>query len=332
MDNFTYDWSLKDLQEVPKNGLNVFSCFSGGGGSSLGYKMSGCNVVGFCEVDEKMAKNYLLNMDVKHPFVMPIQKLKNDNEAIDSIGQIDILDGSPPCSTFSISGNRENDWGKERTFKEGKYNQVLDTLFFDFIDFAKKVNPKVVIAENVKGMLLGNAKKYIKEIIKKFNDIGYIAQLFLLNGSKMGLPQSRERVFFVANKKKKVNLSFNERPIPLKDIKVNSFLGKKITGKETLSLWKKTSVGKGFDSAGKKGLCFNYNKINPLIPIKTITTNPLIFHWELPYFLSDELLVKASSFPVDYKFKYYKPIYILGMSVPPIMIHKITNQIIKQLF
>lgn len=200
---FTYDWSLKDLKKVSKNNLKVFSCFSGGGGSSLGYKMSGCDVVGFCEVDEKMAKNYLLNMDVSLPYVMPIQELKNNKSLIDKIGEVDILDGSPPCSTFSIAGKRESDWGKKRKFKEGSYKQVLDTLFFDFIDLAKQIRPKVIIAENVKGILLGNAKKYVHKIVEQLQNLGYIVQVFLLNGNKMGLPQSRERVFFVANKQKK---------------------------------------------------------------------------------------------------------------------------------
>jgi DNA (cytosine-5)-methyltransferase 1 len=50
---------------------------------------------------------------------------------------LDILDGSPPCSSFSMAGNREKDWGKEKKFREGQAEQVLDNLFFDFIDLQK---------------------------------------------------------------------------------------------------------------------------------------------------------------------------------------------------
>jgi DNA (cytosine-5)-methyltransferase 1 len=46
---------------------------------------------------------------------------------------IDILDGSPPCSSFSMSGSREKAWGKNKKFREGQANQVLDDLFFHFI-------------------------------------------------------------------------------------------------------------------------------------------------------------------------------------------------------
>ena len=78
---------------------------------------------------------------------------------------MDILDGSPPCSTFSIAGNREKDWGKEKKFREGQSAQVLDTLFFDFIALARVLQPKVVVAENVKGLLMGSAIDYIKILI-----------------------------------------------------------------------------------------------------------------------------------------------------------------------
>lgn len=110
---------------------------------------------------------------------------------------MDILDGSPPCSTFSLSGNREKDWGKEKVFREGQTAQVLDTLFFDFIALAKALQPKVVIAENVKGLLMGNAIDYVRRIYKDFEDAGYYCQHFLLDASKMGVPQMRNRVFFV---------------------------------------------------------------------------------------------------------------------------------------
>ena len=296
----------------------------------MGYKMSGCDIVGFCEVDQKMAKNYLLNMNVDLPFIMPIQELKKNDDLINKIGEIDILDGSPPCSTFSMAGNREKDWGKKRVFKEGDYKQVLDTLFFDFIDLAEKLNPKVIIAENVRGMLAGNAKKYVKEVVRRLNKLGYITQVFLLNGNKMGLPQSRERVFFVANKKKKIAIAFNERPISIKDIKVDS-IGKKISGKITSELWKKTAVGKNF-SAATNGSHFSFRKINPLKPFPTIVSSNHFSHWERPHFISDELLIKCSSFPTDYRFQYHPASYILGMSVPPLMVHRLTDQVIQKLF
>ena len=101
------------------------------------------------------------------------------------LNDLDILDGSPPCSSFSIAGNREKDWGKDKKFREGQAEQVLDTLFFDFIDLAKELQPKVVIAENVKGLLMGKAKEYVKEIYRQFDGTGYYCQHWLLDASEI---------------------------------------------------------------------------------------------------------------------------------------------------
>ena len=75
-------------------------------------------------------------------------------------------------------GNREKDWGKEKVFREGQAEQVLDTLFFDFIDLAKELQPKVVVAENVKGLILGEAKKYVRKIYEEFDKAGYYCPIY----------------------------------------------------------------------------------------------------------------------------------------------------------
>ena len=88
---------------------------------------------------------------------------------------------------------------------------------------ASKLQPKVIIAENVKGMLQGNAKVYVKRIKYEFEQAGYKVQLFLLNAASMGVPQKRERVFFVCQRNDlnlpKLKLDFNEKVILFKDVK-----------------------------------------------------------------------------------------------------------------
>ena len=97
-----------------------------------------------------------------------------------------------------MAGSREEGWGKDKHFREGQAKQVLSDLFFDYLDLVERLKPRVAIAENVKGMILGNAKGYTKMIMARFRKIGYRPQLFLLNGADCGVPQRRERVFFVA--------------------------------------------------------------------------------------------------------------------------------------
>lgn len=160
---FPYKWTLKDAVFTKDKGT-VFSCFSCGGGSSMGYKLAGFDVVGCNEIDHRMMYAYCQNNDPKYPYLEPIQEFKLREDYPDELYNLDILDGSPPCSTFSMSGSREEAWGVEKKFREGQAEQVLDTLFFDFIDLAEKLQPKVVVAENVKGMLLGNAIEYVRDI------------------------------------------------------------------------------------------------------------------------------------------------------------------------
>lgn len=237
-----YEWYLSDLNKVKKNDYKVFSCFSCGGGSSLGYKLAGFNVIGNCEIDKRINNIYVKNNHPKYNYCMGIQEMNKLKEFPEELYHLDILDGSPPCSTFSMAGQREENWGKNKKFREGQASQILDDLFFEFIDLAAILKPKIVIAENVKGLIMGNAKGYVNLIVKKFNEIGYKVQLFLLNAATMGVPQKRERVFFVATRKDiqfpNLVLNFNETPIKYGEIKDSKY---KPLGKDTMIYhrWKK---------------------------------------------------------------------------------------------
>ena len=197
---FSYKWTLKNANFSKDKG-KVFSCFSCGGGSSMGYKLAGFDVIGCNDVDPKMMEVYSENHNPKYSYTESIATLKDRKDLPKELYDLDILDGSPPCSSFSTAGNREKDWGKEKKFREGQKKQVLDTLFFDFIDLANKLQPKVVIAENVKGLMLGSAKNYVRRIYKEFDEAGYNVQHWLLDASDMGVPQHRERIFFIALRK-----------------------------------------------------------------------------------------------------------------------------------
>ena len=73
MSNFTYNWKLTDLEKVLKNGKKVFSCFACGGGSTMGYKMSGYTVLGCNEIDPEMIKIYKDNHNPKYAFLESIE-------------------------------------------------------------------------------------------------------------------------------------------------------------------------------------------------------------------------------------------------------------------
>ena len=110
--DFPWKWKLADLDKRPKNGKKVFSCFSCGGGSSMGYKLAGYDVIGCCEIDPDMMKLYKQNNHPKYAYLMDIRDFAelSDEDIPDELLDLDILDGSPPCSVFSMAGRREDGW------------------------------------------------------------------------------------------------------------------------------------------------------------------------------------------------------------------------------
>mgnify|MGYP003344850805 CR=1 FL=1 len=162
----------------------------------MGYKLSGYDVIGGVEIDPRMMELYRTNFNPRHSYLMPIQQFnKIEKSALpDELFNLDILDGSPPCSSFSMAGSREEKWGKSHKFREGQAEQILDDLFFHFIETARILRPKVVVAENVKGLLIGKAKGYVKQINELFDSAGYRSQLFLLNASYMGVDRKSTRL------------------------------------------------------------------------------------------------------------------------------------------
>lgn len=162
----------------------------------MGYKLAGFNVIGNCELDRQVNEIYVKNHKPRYNFNMDIRHLLNQKLPTE-LYNLDILDGSPPCSVFSISARNTIDkFGKQKRFKEGQKMQRLDNLFLEFIKVAKEIRPKIVIAENVKGLIFGNAKGYVYEILQAFEKAGYNVQIFLLNSAFMQVPQARERLFF----------------------------------------------------------------------------------------------------------------------------------------
>lgn len=347
---FNYNWTLKDANFTKDKGT-VFSCFACGGGSSMGYKLAGFDVVGANDIDKKMSEVYKHNHNPKYYYLESITTLAKRKDLPKELYNLDILDGSPPCSSFSTIGNREKDWGKEKQFKEGQAKQVLDTLFFDFIDLAKELQPKVVIAENVQGLMLGAAMSYVRKIYNEFDKAGYYCQHFLLNAAKMGVPQRRKRVFFVCLRKDlaepflyqkdlfdvapKIELKFNEKPIYFRDIFVDYF--DTFLSDLYKSIWDKRQFGdldfsfcnRRIEGRNPQGN-FQYKFIYMDKVLPTIVAGDQNVLYDYPRNLNKNELISGGSFPTDYDFLGIKPVYLIGMSVPPLMTANIATEVWKQ--
>ena len=334
-----WKWSFKDYPE--KNGLKVFSCFACGGGSTMGYKLCGCDVLGCNEIDPRMNKVYVENHHPKYNYLEDIRDFNKRNDLPEELYNLDILDGSPPCSTFSMAGQREDAWGVEKKFREGQKSQTLDDLLFVFIDTVAKLQPKVAIMENVEGLMLGNAWKYVQDIYKKFHKIGYQVKHWLLKGETMGVPQTRHRVFFVATKLdfdlEKVNMYFNYEPVTYGQIKVGNgvrvaenskteILLKEVRDNETdLSLANERLYGK---KSWFQSIVIDNDKVMPTIRAKMT----YIFIRGTLNRIGWQDCRNSQTFPQDYEFlpnNANQVGYICGMSVPPIMIKRLVTRLIE---
>jgi DNA (cytosine-5)-methyltransferase 1 len=317
-------WNLSELDHVRKNGIKVFSTFACGGGSTMGYKLAGCDVIGANDIDPEMAWHYRKNLKPRLYYLCPIRDLL-EMKLPDEMFSLDILDGSPPCSTFSMAGSRENAWGKKKHFREGQSEQVLSDLFFDFLDVAERLRPKTIIAENVKGMLMGNAKGYCKQIAERINRIGYRLHLFLINAADCGVPQRRERVFFCAVRE---DVSASALRISPSHRWISAGEAIADYGRNVLK-WKMITASNVRHTIA--GRCKPWKMTQPSPTLVSATSKELIGPSnELDTWLLGEA-VRLGSFPDDYLFRSARiGKYIIGMSVPPRMMEVVARAVCSQ--
>lgn len=336
MNRFSWKWNLSELE--PDKDVKVFTTFSCGGGSSMGYKRAGFQVLGNVEIDPKINAMYCKNNHPKYNFCMDLREFNKLEDLPEELYHLDILDGSPPCTTFSMAGKREKTWGKEKKFREGQAMQTLDDLFFVFLDTVEKLKPKIVIAENVEGMINGNAKGYINMIAKRFREIGYDVQLFNLNSAFMDVPQARHRIFFVANNHgyPKIRLNFQYDPIRFKNVRseVGAPFGKEDSVIKKLADMAQKGERRVADVAkrvaGTDKSYFTTRIIDDDNVAQTVTSAGYMIRLCDRMLCTDEDFRNMQSFPQDYDFCGNSVQYVCGMSVPPNMMANIAMEVYDQ--
>ena len=306
------------------------------GGSSLGYKRAGFEVIGNVEIDPKVNDLYITNNHPKYNFCEDLRVFNMREDLPEDLYGIDILDGSPPCTSFSTAGIREEGWGKKKRFREGQQLQTLDDLFFVFLDTVELLEPKIVIAENVTGIIKGKAKGYVNLIIRRFKQLGYDVQIFALNAGHMDVPQARHRVFFVANKcgYKKLSLDFSYDPIIFGDVRSEEGRPFLNDGERKTLLENATKQDRKLSQVlermtGEKGKYFTNMIIHDEQVAPTITSAGDFFRYYDRMKLSKEDFRNVQSFPQDYDFKKMDVQYVCGMSVPPNMMANVATEVFE---
>jgi len=338
---FPYRWNLSDgypAKGIEYHGKKVFGTFICGGGSTMGYKLAGYNHLGGVEFDAKVAAVYRKNHNPKYLFVEDIREFNKRKDIPAELYDLDLLDGSPPCSSFSMAGNRDKDWGKKKQFREGQAFQRLDDLVFEYIETIRILQPKVALLENVKGLITGNAKAYAKNMKIAFEAAGYRVQVFLLNAASMGVPQKRERVFFIGTRKDfdfgPLVLGFDEKPIVFGECRGAFGDNKKMSDEAKWLLLKMKNSDKNICDINMRERS-KVSRFNAEI-VYDKNVKGTILSGELDYRAFDKMCLSTydysvcGSYPLDYNFAPLEPKYLIGMSVPPTMTAQISHQIYLQ--
>jgi len=318
--------------------LTVISIFAGCGGSSLGYKMAGYKELLAIDFDKNAVETFKLNFKNVPVWERDITQVQTD-EILKFCkikkGQLDILDGSPPCQGFSTAGKR-------------KVNDSRNVLFKEFVRLIDELQPKVFIMENVSGMIKGKMKGMFIEIMQTLKSLNYNVKCKLLNAKFYEVPQSRERLFFIGVRKDlNVEPSF---PKPLnKVITVKEALkGVKLSEiKYPINLidinYSKIKQGSNLATElikqGLKGNYFNVIKAHSNKALCTITklfsTGAAgILHPQDKRYLCINELKRLSSFPDNFIFtgKFAEQWARIGNSVMPKQMYHIAKHIKENIF
>jgi len=366
-------YTLQDVYDAAsQKKFNVISTFAGGGGSSTGYRLAGGDILAINEFVEEARNTYQDNYPTT-PIVPDDIKELTGQTFLDLTGlqkgELDILDGSPPCSAFSVAGKlshssdgkHSDGWGQTKTYSDGKIVENIEDLFFEFLRVADDIQPKVIIAENVKGLTIGEAKEYYNRILNEFENIGYEVVSEVMDARYYGVSQTRSRVIFIAVRNdvaEEVGLNFltmshlfpdpSREVIPLKDALVNLEYDeeevKELTEKfERTAYWKQTGsqmpaypdkVLTGMDYH-PKGHHFNLKRVSLEAPAPTLTamgngnSTAGAFHWAEPRKLTLGELKRIMSLPDDFKLtgKWNQKAERIGRMVPPLMMKSVAESV-----
>jgi len=172
----------------------AISLFTGAGGMDVGFSRAGFQVVWANEINKDACETYRLN----HGGEIECGDVRQYLDKLSSFKDIDLVFGGPPCQGFSVAGKMDP-------------NDERSKLIFTFMDVVEKVNPSVFVMENVKALAVLEKWEPIRmSLFNRARELGYeFAQISVLNATEYGVPQKRERMFFIGIKRaKKLATSF----------------------------------------------------------------------------------------------------------------------------
>jgi DNA (cytosine-5)-methyltransferase 1 len=321
----------KHLAPREPNAPTVISTFAGAGGSSLGYSMAGYRELLAVEWDDNAVETFKLNFPGVPVYHGDISELSVDeclSMAGTQPGELDILDGSPPCQGFSTAGKRIMDDPRNQLFRE-------------FVRLLRGLRPKVFVMENVSGMVKGKMKLVFVDILKELKASGYQVSARLLNAMYFHVPQSRQRMIFIGVRDdlgiKPSHPGAEARPVTVGEAIDNCQAVQDAPAwrKFNLDLWNRQRPGDN----GIGGKYFNHVRMDFRKPSPTIPKSAVfggfagLSHCTSPRSLNLGELRRIGSYPDGFRFigNYESGLNRIGNSVPPLMAEAIARHIRQEI-
>lgn len=312
--------------------IKVASLFCGCGGMDLGiiggfdylgttYPRSAFDITYAVDNDPYCTKIYNANFEHK----CQIMDVRDINPK--QIPDFDVLIGGFPCQSFSISAQNPPRLG---------YKDERGMLFFEMVKILRAKKPRAFIAENVKGLLSANKKKAFPMIIKEFSDAGYHVQYYLVNASKFGVPQKRERVIIIGFKDERDQKLFSFSHYIPEAAVLRDVIDETENHNETLFFSEKAVAGmlavrEKMNKGRAQDLDAPCNTISAhLAKVSLNSTDPVLMVDGRYRRFSCREAARIQSFPEDFtldsvsNLRQYKAI---GNAVPPVMMWHIANSL-----
>jgi len=173
------------IHQNPKTNYSTIELFSGAGGLALGLENAGFESKLLVEIDKDCVKTLKLNRPNWNVIGDDIRKV----DFTEYNGKIDVVAGGFPCQSFSYAG-------LSRGFEDTR-----GTLFFEFARCVNEVKPKILLAENVRGLVTHDNGKTLETMLKALNEIGYNVSYKVLKAQFFDVPQKRERIVIIGVRK-----------------------------------------------------------------------------------------------------------------------------------
>jgi len=187
----------EEKRRIRPKTLTALSLFSGGGGLDLGFSAAGFRVGCSSDIDPFSCKTLVLNSGRK-PFYKNAHSIPTDIRKVSGLallkeanlhpGEIDIVLGGPPCQAFSVFGRRKG------------LGDPRGNLVWEYLRIIQEVQPQAFLFENVAGLKSIHSGELYKQIIEELTSCGYTVSAHTYQVADFGIPQFRERVFFIGSR------------------------------------------------------------------------------------------------------------------------------------